>query len=94
MAKNYLNIYIALRIILTIPVTVASTERSYSKLKLIKTYLRSTVCQERLSALAILSIKHNLASKLNYSSVIDQFSTAKYRKMYKNYNYTKSNKSL
>jgi hypothetical protein len=73
----YPNICVSLRIILTIPVTVASAERSFSKLKLIKTYLRSTMCQERLSALAILSIEHNSASKLNYSSVIDKFSTAK-----------------
>ena len=30
----------------TIPVTVASAERSFSKLKLIKTYLRSSISQE------------------------------------------------
>ena len=33
---------------LTIPVTVAATERSFSKLKLIKTYLRSSMAQSRL----------------------------------------------
>jgi hypothetical protein len=37
----YANIYVALRIILRIPVTVASAESSFSKLKLIKAYLRS-----------------------------------------------------
>ena len=36
------NVFIALRIYLTMPITVASGERSFSKLKLIKTYLRST----------------------------------------------------
>jgi hypothetical protein len=45
--------------------------------------------------LAILSIEHNSASKLNYSSVIDKFSTAKWRKMYLNYICTyKSSKLL
>ncbi|XP_073470341.1 zinc finger MYM-type protein 1-like [Aquarana catesbeiana] len=78
----YPNIYVALRVILTIPVTVASAERSFSKLKLIKTYLRSTMSQERLSALAVLSIERDLASKLNYSSVIDEFTTAKCRRMF------------
>ena len=47
-------VFIALRIYLTMPVTVASGERSFSKLKLIKTYLRSTISQEKLNNLAML----------------------------------------
>lgn len=49
---DFPNLWIALRIALTIPVTVASGERSFSKLKLIKTYLRSTMCQDRLRNMA------------------------------------------
>ena len=37
------NVWIAYRILLTIPVIVASAERSFSKLKLIKSYIRSTM---------------------------------------------------
>ncbi|XP_045501439.1 uncharacterized protein LOC123698735 [Colias croceus] len=53
----YPNVYIAIRIMLTVPVSTTSAERSFSKLKLIKTYLRSTMSQERLSALSVLLIE-------------------------------------
>jgi len=40
------NLKVALRILLTLPVTVASGERSFSKLELlIKNFLRSTMAQ-------------------------------------------------
>ncbi|XP_040278430.1 52 kDa repressor of the inhibitor of the protein kinase-like [Bufo bufo] len=77
----YRNIWIAMRILLTIPITVASSERSFSKLKLIKTYLRTTMTDERLSSLAILSIESELAEKLDYSAAIDAFAAAKSRKV-------------
>ncbi|MCP3851515.1 MAG: hAT transposon family protein [Gammaproteobacteria bacterium] len=54
----------AFKIFLTISVTVSSAERSFSKLKLIKNYLRSTMSQERLSALSILSIEKRAYKKL------------------------------
>lgn len=76
----YPNIYIVIRILLTIPISTASAERSFSKLKLIKNYLRSTMSQERLSAVAILSIEADIASKLDYEHVIKQFSSVKSRK--------------
>ncbi|XP_042387684.1 uncharacterized protein LOC121979757 [Zingiber officinale] len=50
----YPNVAIAYRILLTMPVTVGSAERSFSKLKLLKTYMRSTMSQERLNGLVIL----------------------------------------
>ncbi|KAJ8894922.1 hypothetical protein PR048_000229 [Dryococelus australis] len=57
------NVGVELRILLTLPVTVASDERSFSKLKLIKTYLRSTMLQSRLSGLAMILTEHQLAEK-------------------------------
>jgi len=80
-SAEFPNFYVALRTLLTIPITVASGERSLSKLKLIKTYLRSSMGQERLNNLAILSIEHEVARDLNYTDVIDSFAAAKARKV-------------
>ena len=56
---------------LTIPVTSASAERSFSALKRIKTYLRGTMGQSRLNHLAILAIERDIP--LNLDAVIDRF---------------------
>jgi hypothetical protein len=69
---TYPNIEIALRIFLTLPVTVASCESSFSKLKLIKNYLRSAQNQEH--------IEGELAQQLNYDDIIDRFADTKAKK--------------
>ncbi|KAL4153350.1 hypothetical protein QTP88_001183 [Uroleucon formosanum] len=69
------------KIFLTMPVTAATCERSFSKLKLIKNYLRSTMGQERLSNLSILSIENEVAGEINFEDVIDEFAAIKSRKV-------------
>lgn len=73
MEDCYQNTEIAYRILLTIPVSVATAERSFSKLKLIKNYLRSTMSQERLNGLAMLSIETAMVERLDYRSLMDDF---------------------
>jgi hypothetical protein len=60
----YPNISIAYLILFTVSVMVASAERSFSKLKLLKNYLRSTMTQERLNGLAILCIEKSCWMRL------------------------------
>ncbi|KAL4152760.1 hypothetical protein QTP88_000593 [Uroleucon formosanum] len=79
--ESYPNIEIVFRIFLTMPVTAATCERSFSKLKLIKNYLRSTMSQERLSNLSILSIKNEVVGEINFEDVIDEFAAIKSRKV-------------
>ena len=56
--KVYPNLCIALRVSLTCAaVSVAGAERSFSGLKLIKIPLRSTMMDERLTSLAMISIE-------------------------------------
>jgi len=43
-----------------VPVTVASAEKTFLKLNLLRNYMRSTMSQERLNSLAILCIEKKL----------------------------------
>ena len=77
----YHNLDVALRIFLTIPVTTTTCERSFSKLKIIKNYLRSTMNQNCLTSMTILSIEKCLVDQLSFDDVIDDFASIKARKV-------------
>lgn len=68
------TVCIAYRLLLTIAFSIASCERSFSKLKLIKTYLRSSMSQERLTNLAIISIEKEFLSSDVKKEVVELFS--------------------
>ncbi|XP_063302374.1 zinc finger MYM-type protein 1-like [Pelobates fuscus] len=74
------NLSPCLRFFLTLCVSIASCERSFSKLKLIKNLFRSTMSETRLTNLAILSIEHEYARKIGFDEVIDKFAEMKARR--------------
>jgi tetrahydromethanopterin S-methyltransferase subunit A len=45
----------------------------FSKLKLLKTYLSSTMTQERLNALAVIAIESDTLEKIDYEDIIKDF---------------------
>lgn len=72
-----------LRIAVTFPMTTSEPERCFSSLKRIKTYLRSTMSEERLTALGMLSMERNMVKSIpNFNQkVIEKFATYKSRRM-------------
>ncbi|PWA78549.1 zinc finger MYM-type protein 1 [Artemisia annua] len=78
--NDFPNAMIAYRVLLTIPVTVASAERSFSKLKLLKSYLRSTMSQERLNGLALIAIENGLLESVDYEALINNFASKNARR--------------
>jgi len=60
-------------IALTLPVSSASCERSFSAMKLIKSHLRSTMCDSRLSNIAVLSVESSRAESLSLDAFVDEF---------------------
>lgn len=73
------NLTVALKLFITICASVASCERSFSKLKLIKNYLRSTMTETRLNNLGILTIEHEATQNINFEDVISEFASVKAR---------------
>lgn len=80
LTASFPEVCTAILLFLTIPVTSASAERSFSKLKIIKGYLRSTMMQDRLSGLALISIEQETAREVDFENLIDMFAEQKARK--------------
>ena len=68
------------RIYLTIPVTTATGERSLSAVRCIKTYLRSTMSQQRLNSVMLLNVHKDLTDGLDLPALARQFVDANERR--------------
>ena len=65
------------QLLLVIPATNATSERSFSALRRVKSYLRSTIHQARLNHLMLLYYHQDLTDKLNLQEVANAFICAK-----------------
>ena len=70
LVSSFPEVQTVLMLFLTIPVTIASAERLFSKLRIIKSYLRSNMGKGKLHGLAVLSIEQSAASKLGIEKII------------------------
>ena len=75
------GVLLLLSMVQTMAITTAPCERSFSSLKRIKSYLRSTMSDERLDSLAILSIEREVSSKIDLDSVIEKFASQSDRRI-------------
>jgi len=78
--ETFPNVSIALRMFMCLMVSNCSGERSFSRMALIKSKFRSTMTDERLSALELLSVESDVLDKISFSDIIEEFSDAKSRK--------------
>ena len=76
----YPNISTAYQILFTVPVTVALAERTFSKMKLLRNYLRSAMSQERLNGLAILCIEKKLLDEIIIDTMVTDFASKNVRR--------------
>ena len=59
---------------------VASSEKCFSKLNLLKSYLRSTMTQESLNGLVTIEIENDVL-EINYEDIIEDFISKNTRRM-------------
>lgn len=64
-----------LRLLLVVPATSCEAERSFSGLRRLKTWLRSTMSQERLNSVAVCNVHHNYIDAVDLHLVVNEFSS-------------------
>ncbi|XP_031781362.1 zinc finger MYM-type protein 1-like [Nasonia vitripennis] len=62
-----------IKLLLTIPGSSCSNERSFSSLRRLKTYLRSTMLQQRLNDTSIMHIYRDMVSELDLDELLNTF---------------------
>ncbi|KAB0805389.1 hypothetical protein PPYR_02359 [Photinus pyralis] len=79
--STFPNIETILKIFLTMPISNASGERSFSVLKRVKNYLRNSLNQQHLNELSMLYIENDITQQIDYDDVINDFAKQKARKV-------------
>jgi len=78
---SFPNVEIALRMYLVLMISNCSAERSFSKMKLIKNRLRTSMGNERLSHLTVMSIEADILREMNFDDLVAEFAKKKTRKV-------------
>jgi hypothetical protein len=80
LTSTFPNVDTALRMFLCKPIANCSGERSFSAMKRVKNYNRSTTGQQRMDSLSLLTIECDVMNSIDYNDVIDTFAERKARK--------------
>lgn len=78
---QYPNFYRLLQLALTLPVSSAASERSFSVMRRIRNWLRSAMSQDRFSDLSILHIENDLTANLSGEKIVDIYANRKKRRI-------------
>jgi hypothetical protein len=66
----------------TNPIGTCEAERSFSALRRIKTYLRSTMTEERLAGLTMMAVHYEECAQINTEEIVKKFTQANPRRMF------------
>ena len=75
--KLYPNVAKVYRLLLSSSPSVCKSEWSFSRLKLLKNYLRSTISQDRLNALMMLNCERDIVDAIDIQHVVDRWANVR-----------------
>ena len=81
MLGMFLEVVTLIKLLFVMPATNASSERTFSALRLIKTYLRRTVTQTRLNCVMVLHVHKERKDLLELGSVANDFISENERRL-------------
>lgn len=71
--STYSNLHRAFEYFMILPCTEVSCERVFSKLKLIKSRIRSALLQENLDPLLLMYVERELTEAINIDDIVQSF---------------------
>lgn len=80
--KNYPNLFKVLQLAITLPVSSATCERSFSAMRRVRNYLRTTMSEHRFSTLSSLYIERDLSSKIDVHDVVAHYAAKGQRNLH------------
>ena len=80
-SEHYKLMYRIVRLVLTLPVSTATTERAFLAIKVVKTNLRNKMENDFLTDFLMLYIEKDIASTFSLDSIVDDFEDLKKRRV-------------
>jgi len=70
---TYPNLYKLIQVGITIPISSATCERSFSSMRQIKNWLRTSMLQQRFTNLSILNIERDITNSLKSEQILNKY---------------------
>lgn len=71
--SSFPNVYKLVQVGMTIPISSSTCERSFSAMRRLKNWLRTSMGQERFTKLSTLSIERDLTNKIDKEIILQKF---------------------
>lgn len=79
--KNFPNLFKLMQLVMTLPVSSATCERSFSAMRRVRNYLRTTMSEDRFSALSSLYIERDLSNTIDVHDVVAHYAAKSSRRL-------------